>query len=131
MTRATARLRSPGVDRYLRAELEFPGGVTGRVTASMWSSTVLKLSAVAVGDRATMRVFNPLAPARFHRLRVGRRSERIRGGPTYDYQLAAFAAAVRGGGPTLTPPADSVANMRVIDDVYRAAGLEPRRGATD
>ncbi|MCU1448270.1 MAG: hypothetical protein JWP02_440, partial [Acidimicrobiales bacterium] len=31
----------------------------------------------------------------------------------------------------LTPPSDSVANMRVIDDIYRAAGMQPRRGATD
>jgi predicted dehydrogenase len=134
VTTATARLRSPGVDRYLRAELVFPGGVTGRVTASMWSSSVLKLSAVAVGDRATMRVCNPLAPQTFHRLRVNNRHERVRGGATYDYQLTAFAAAVRSGAPTLTSPADSVANMRVIDDVYRAAGLAPRRprpGATD
>jgi hypothetical protein len=28
--------------------------------------------------------------------------------------------------PTLTPPAESIANMRVIDAAYRAAGLEPR-----
>jgi predicted dehydrogenase len=131
VTRATARLRAPGVDRYMRAELEFAGGVTGKVTASMWSSTVLKLSAVAAGEWATMRVFNPLAPHSFHLLRVGHRLERVRGGPTYDYQLTAFAAAVRTGAPTFTPPSDSVANMRVIDDVYRAAGLEPRRGSTD
>ena len=74
--------------------------------------------------------WQPLAPQVFHRLRVGDRHERIRGGPTYDYQLEAFAAAVRAGAPTLTPPPDSVANMRVIDDIYRAAGLEPRRGST-
>ncbi len=41
VTTATARLRSPGVDRYMRAEMEFPDGSTGRVTASMWSSSVL------------------------------------------------------------------------------------------
>ena len=29
VTTATARLRSPGVDRYLRAEMEFPDGTTG------------------------------------------------------------------------------------------------------
>jgi hypothetical protein len=34
------------------------------------------------------------------------------------------------GEPTLTPPADSVANMRVIDASYLAAGL-PVRGAVD
>jgi hypothetical protein len=31
------------------------------------------------------------------------------------------------GEPTVTTPEDAVANMRLIDDVYRAAGL-PLRG---
>jgi hypothetical protein len=31
------------------------------------------------------------------------------------------------GAPTLTPPSEAVANMRVIDAIYRAAGMEPRR----
>ena len=44
---------------------------------------------------------------------------------SYSYQLEAFAAAVRGG-PNLTPPADSVANMRVIDAIYAAAGMKLR-----
>ena len=47
--------------------------------------------------------------------------------PTYTYQLEAFAAAVLRDQPVLTPPADSIANMRVIDAVYEAAGL-PVRG---
>jgi predicted dehydrogenase len=50
-------------------------------------------------------------------------------GSTYDYQLRAFVAAIRDGAPTLTPPAESVANMRVIDAAYRAAGLRPRSEA--
>ncbi|MEP6626275.1 MAG: hypothetical protein ABJC79_17640, partial [Acidimicrobiia bacterium] len=45
---------------------------------------------------------------------------------TYAYQLEAFAAAVTDGAPVLTPPADAIANMSVIDAIYRAAGLEPR-----
>ena len=52
------------------------------------------------------------------------------GGPTYGYQLEAFRAAVQEGAPTLTPPSDSVANMHVIDAIYRAAGLEPRPAAS-
>src|SRR5439155_480090 len=47
--------------------------------------------------------------------------------PTYMFQLRAFAGAVLRGEPILTGPADSIANMRVIDAAYRAAGLEPRR----
>ena len=31
-----------------------------------------------------------------------------------------------GGEPTLTPPSDSIANMRVIDAIYVAAGMQPR-----
>ena len=131
---ATARLRSPGVDRYMRAELEFPGGVTGRITTSMWSSTILRLRGRGrrgAGDDAGLQphAAHPLPPP--DRRRPSPEApwhERIRGGHTYDYQLEAFVAAVRHGVPTLTPPAESVANMRVIDDIYRAAGPETSHG---
>ena len=53
--------------------------------------------------------------------------ERVPGEATYTYQLRAFAAAVVDGAPVLTRPDDAVANMTVIDSIYRAAGLEPRR----
>jgi predicted dehydrogenase len=98
----------------------------------MWSSNVLRLSAGAVGSRGRMRVRNPLAPHLHHRLTVERdgakTSERVPGETTYTHQLRAFVAAVTDGAPILTPPADSLATMRVIDDVYRAAGLRPRPG---
>jgi predicted dehydrogenase len=83
----------------------------------------------------SIRVFNPQAPHLYNRLTItdarGRERRRVRGRPTYSYQLGAFAAAVRDGpeaGHVLTPPADGLANMRVIDDIYRAAGLSPRPG---
>lgn len=130
VTAARMLLRSPGVDRLCEADLAFEDGRGGRVTASMWSSRGLRFTATVVGDEATMRVVNPVSPHVFHRLTVRgakqRHSERVRGGPTYGYQLAAFRAAVLEGGPVLTPPPWSVANMQVIDDAYRAAGLEPR-----
>ena len=47
-------------------------------------------------------------------------------GTTYLYQLRAFAAAVRSGAPFPSTPEHAVATMRLIDDVYRAAGLPPR-----
>jgi predicted dehydrogenase len=61
----------------------------------------------------------------------GKRRERVPGSrkdSTYLYQLRAFTKAVLEGAPTLTPPSDAVANMRVIDAVYQRAGL-PLRGA--
>jgi predicted dehydrogenase len=128
---ARAKLRSPGVDRRLRAELVFGDGRTGSVTASMWSARVFRIEVVVTGEKATMRVLNPMAPQYFHRLTVKgpnmRRREKIGGPGTYTCQLEAFAAAVRGERPPLTPASDSVLNMRVIDAAYRAAGLEPRQ----
>jgi predicted dehydrogenase len=80
-----------------------------------------------------MRVINYLAPQIFNLVTVkagGRtRRERVSGEASYTYQLRAFAAAVLRGEPVLTPPEDAVANMRQIDDVYRAAGM-PLRGTT-
>ena len=35
---AEAKLRTPDVDRAMRAELSFPSGHTGRITCSMWST---------------------------------------------------------------------------------------------
>jgi predicted dehydrogenase len=90
---------------------------------------VLSLSAKVLGERGSLTIFNYVMPQFFHRLTVkvdGRtRRERVPGEATYVYQLRAFAKAV-GGGPNLTPAADAVRNMRVIDAVYTAAGLKPR-----
>ncbi len=77
-----------------------------------------------------MRVFNPTTPQLYHRLKVtvdGKsRVERLSRKPTYEYQLEAFSAAVLHGADTLTPPSESIANMRVIDAIYRAAGMKVR-----
>jgi predicted dehydrogenase len=131
VTAATAKLCAPGIDRFARVELRFPSGATGRVTAAMWSARVLQLSARVEGTEGSLSVLNPIAPQHFHRMTVrtaaGKRRERIAGDSTYVHQLRAFVAAVVDGTPTLTPPSESVANMRVLDAAYRAAGLEPRQ----
>jgi predicted dehydrogenase len=128
---ARAKLHGPAVDRAMVADFRFPGGATGRISASLWSGRLLRLGARAVGERGEMRVLNYIAPQVFNLLTVragGRtRRERVRGEATYAYQLRAFAAAVLRGEPVITTPEDAVANMRHIDDVYRAAGL-PLRG---
>ena len=127
---AEARLRSPGVDRYMGAEVRFPDGSTGRITTSMWSRKVLDISARVVGERGSLHVFNPTAPQFFNLVtqRGGGRTRRwrVRGHHTYQYQLEAFVDAVDNGTAIPTGPDDAVANMRVIDAIYRAAGMEPR-----
>jgi len=129
---ARARLHGPDIDRAMVADFRFPGGATGRIRTSLFSTQVLRISARAVGELGEMRVLNYLAPQAFSLLTVrsgaSTRWERIRGEATYTYQLRAFAGAVLRGEPVITTPEDAVANMRQIDDVYRAAGL-PLRGA--
>jgi len=137
---AEAKCIKPGVDRWAKAEMRFADGRTGSMECALWSRKLLSLGARVEGERGELRVFNMTGPQYFHRVTVktrdprsgvrSRRHVKVKGKATYWYQLKAFAAAVQEGGPILTPPSDSVANMRVIDAVYRAAGLEPREPST-
>jgi predicted dehydrogenase len=130
VTHAEARLSSPRVDRWMRADFDFADGRTGRMTCALFSATLLKIAARVEGDAGTLHVLNPVLPQLYHRLTVrsarGKRVERVPGGTTYGHQLAAFVRSVRDGAPVLTSAEDAIANMRVIDAVYRAAGLPPR-----
>jgi predicted dehydrogenase len=131
---ARALLHGEGVDRAMRAELKFPEGHTGTVNSSLWSiGSLLKISAKAIGSEGEMRVFNPLAPQYAHRLTVRtkgtKRVERFDKRASYAYQLDAFTDAVLNGTPFPTTPEDAIANMTVIDNIYRAAGLPLRQPA--
>jgi predicted dehydrogenase len=129
--RALPFKRDARIDRAMTADFDLGDGATGRIRTSLWSSAVLDLSATVVGERGTMKVSNFVMPQVFAGFRVTRdgrtRWERFGGEGTYVHQLRAFAAAVRGdAAANLTPPADSVATMTLIDDIYRAAGLPTR-----
>jgi predicted dehydrogenase len=128
---AEAGVRSPDVDRWLRAELRFDDGRTGFVSASMLSRRPRKSAARVTGSRGWLELQNFSAPYRFNALVThtsrGRRTEHVALQPvTYSAQLRAFADAVLRGQPVLTGPADAVANMRTIDACYQAAGLSVR-----
>jgi predicted dehydrogenase len=126
VTRAEARWTRGGVDRWLRADLAFPGGVTGRLTCSLLGFPPLSMRLEARGERGTVRAFNPIAPQFINRLHVTtpgrRRSQHVGGEPSYDMQLRAFVGAVRDGRAVPTDSADAIGNMAAIDAVYAAAG---------
>lgn len=128
---AKALLRTPDVDRAMQVKYSFADGSTASTSTSMWSRRLLGISAKAVATRGEMKVTNFIVPQMYNRFSVNvdgkKSSERIKGDATYTYQLRAFLAAVRDGGPVLTDPADAILTMRVIDDIYRKAGL-PLRG---
>ena len=128
--KALTSKRDGRIDRAMTAQFSLPGGGTGRIHASMWSATLLRIQAKVIGDRGTMTVINPFAPQLWSRFTVEidgrRRRERFDSEATYVHQLRAFAAAVRGEPTNLTPPSDSIATMSLIDDIYAAAALPLR-----
>jgi predicted dehydrogenase len=96
------------------------------------SRRFLSLGAEVKGDKGVLRVLNPYAPHFFHRVSVrtrgGKKKEsRLPRDSTYLHQLRAFAGAVLRGEPIKTGTSDAIANMRVIDAAYEAAGLERRQ----
>jgi predicted dehydrogenase len=58
----------------------------------------------------------------------GERTEHCGDVTSYTWQLRAFVDAVRLGAPYRTDADDAVATMSLIDDCYRALGLQPRPG---
>lgn len=131
VTAARAKLASPGVDRCMEAELRFPSGATGKAICSMWSWKLLRIDAQIECEGGTISAFNPVAPhIVYHHLKITTPSETRREQfpkvASYTCQLRAFAAAIQQGAPLPTDADDAVKNMRLIDAVYRAAGLAPR-----
>ena len=129
--RAEARVGNPHIDLSMTAELQFPSGVSGRMHCSMAADERFADSLRVEGTEGCLEADNPMAPQLGHqlRLRVGDQetSEQVNAGTSYRHQLVAFVAAVRAGRDLPTGGADAVANMRLIDAIYQAAGL-PLRG---
>jgi len=130
---ARARTLGAQLDRLTRAWFHFAGGLRGSITCALLSARGLRLQATVYGSAGRLRADFPFLPHIWHRItvrtRLGERRERLAGDTTYVYQLRAFAKAVYDGQPPITGAGDAVLNMCVIDDVYRAAGLQPRPGA--
>jgi predicted dehydrogenase len=127
---AHARLIRPQVDRLMTAEFCFDDGRTGRMTCALLSARLLRVGASVYGTSGQLRVTLPFLPHHFHRISVrsgaATRHEQLEGETTYFYQLQAFASAIHYGDRAPTDAIDAIANMRVIDAVYQAAGLQPR-----
>ena len=121
------------VDEALEAQLQFHGGVSSTIRSSLLEAEEAQTARIT-GTLGTIDVVNFVHPQHGNRITLtlqgGTTTEEVPHQPSsYAAQLAAFVAAVRDGVGVPTGPADSVANMEVIDAMYRAAGLEPRPAA--
>lgn len=123
VTRATAMIGETGVDISTHASLAFARGITGQVACDMASPPHACLEIEGLDGR--IKVTNPLAPQLGHLIEIdgldGARRETCTRDPTYDFQLRAFVAAVRGGAAPPTSGADSVGQMAALDAIRAAS----------
>lgn len=123
----------PGIDEWVDAELVFPSGATGLARCHM-AGEATEMTYRIIGTRGEATVANFVLPHLDDRLFVttasGSRIEQLGTRSSYTYQLEALTAFVRRGVPMATDSDDAVATMRLIDQCYRAIGLEPRPRST-
>ena len=124
------------IDLEIVAELLFPGDIPARIWSRMNPAGGFSSAANFYGDRGRLKVVNPMVPQREpHLIELvtswGTRRETLTTRPTFDYQLQAFIDAIEGVRPMPTDAEDGVVSMRVIDNVYRAAGMRPPRPDLD
>ena len=136
VARASAVLGETGVEEFVDADLVFPGGATGRVSASMASDAQWLMQATVRGSRAVMTLHNFVGPHYGSVVpELGGRivvtsdhdtvlDEAFTGETTYTYQLRAFREAVLDGRALPVQGAGAVANMTLIDAVRTAAAIE-------
>ena len=119
----------------MSARLEFPSGAKGSLQCSIWAWPLLSAYVNIYGESGSIHVVNPIGPhILYHHLRIktssGVQVEKFKEGSTYYHQLQHFFDAVYHNKPTITDGHDGIANMKVIDEIYRKAGLPLREGYT-
>ena len=126
---ARAGERDAGVDEWLDVSLELPGGIPATLRSGM-TAPQFDFSYRLVGSRGEAFAPEFVRPHLDDRVVVSgpgaKRVEELGTRSSYTYQLEALAAHLRDGAPIVTDADDAVANMELIDEVYRAAGLAPR-----
>jgi len=128
--KASAKTGPKNIDVAMEVRLEMSDGVPARMKCSMAQDAVGGAMFSARGDRGELTIINPVAPHHGNQITLntdgGVKRETMAGDTTYTCQLCAFVAQIRGADKFPTDGAEGVINMRIIDDVYRAAGLPPR-----
>jgi predicted dehydrogenase len=130
--RGAEREGLPGVDEWVDAELVYPNGVVASARCNM-DGPRIQMSCRVIGTEGEATTGNFILPHTDDSLQIttkeGERTEHLGTRSSYTYQLEAFIALVRQGTPMITDSDDAVRTMELVDECYRAIGLEPHMGS--
>jgi predicted dehydrogenase len=132
VTGAQARLICPDIDIRMTAELVFPSGLEGRLETSLDDEgDALDEVLEVTGDNGTLHANSPGLPHwgdPYITLAVNGKMTReaFERTSSFVYMWPEVVKAVRERGPIRTTAASGVKTARVIDDIYRAAGMRLR-----
>lgn len=128
-SRGGERAGRRGVDEWMEAHFEFPSGASGSSLSSMTHddfSMTLRL----VGSSGELTVADYVQPHKNDRLHVaapaGTRVEHLGTRSSYLFQLEAVRDHLHNGAAIPLGIDDAVESAETIDDIYRAAGFNPR-----
>lgn len=114
----------------MSATLQFPDGPSATIKASIWSASFKLPRLTITGTEGQLSVSSPYHPQFGSTIRIRSRSgtvkQRVSRASTYTLQLAAFRDAIQQGTPLKSRLNESFAMMRVIDQIYLKAGMNPR-----
>lgn len=133
LVQATAGFRDgidPRVDASMLVRAELPNGATAVLDANLCAPP--DTSILAIGTLGSAKIPNFIKVNLDDRLLLtvsGQETTEHHGTTsTYTHQLQALTAAVRDGAPFWTDADNAVANMELLDECYRLAGLPLREG---
>ena len=126
---AQARLHKANVDEALEVSLKFANGAIG-VAECDFDTERFSAPLIVTGAKGSVETHSFVVPSWDDRviIKVGSstRTEYLGTVSSYTYQLQTFADAIEFNKPFVTDAADTTANMEIIDEAYRAAGLDIR-----
>lgn len=126
---AVSREGRPGIDTSMEAELVYKNGAVGTLSCSM-EFAHFECPLRIVGSEGELFVPSFVQPGKDDRLMVTvgdrRRTENLSRISSYTWQLQSFAEQIAGKEESLGGLGDALANAAFIDDIYRAAGMQPR-----
>lgn len=120
------------IDLQTDAVLVLPGDIPARVRASFIGDDRGSMSVRMTGSEARLDATGVIVPQWGATLTVTSgdgvliQERAADGESSYARQLEHLVAVLEDGSPSILDADQAVGTMRVVDDIYRAAGLEPR-----